>query len=100
MDNNTFEEPVTVLLGLGFPRPVKTVAEAHALLAEWPHGQRGAAHEMALKACRAALGGSVEGDIARRAFVAFARGCGILVPDNDAIVAARSRGVVAQLPRR
>lgn len=100
MDNNTFEEPVTVLRGLGFPRPVRTVAEAHALLAEWPHSQRGPAHEMALKACRAALGGLVDAQTARGAFAAFARGNGILMPDNEAVVAARSRAAPAQRPHR
>jgi len=99
METNTFEEPVSILVGLGFPARVQTVAEAYAILLEWPGRRRNAAHEMALKACRAALSGEVDAETARGAFLAFARRSGMLTPDGDGVIAARATGAFGrQMP--
>jgi hypothetical protein len=76
-----FDRPVSIFVGLGFPRDVETVLEAYQVLTEWPAASRGAAHERALVRCRAALadGGDVQG--VRTAFETFARERGILAPD-------------------
>lgn len=36
MKSDMFEQPVVVLVGLGFPTEVHTVMEAYRHLAEWP----------------------------------------------------------------
>jgi hypothetical protein len=76
-----FDRPVSIFVGLGFPRDVETVLDAYQVLTEWPSASRGAAHERALTRCRAALadGGDVQG--VRTAFETFARERGILAPD-------------------
>jgi len=87
MENNVFEEPVFIVVGLGFPREVSTVAEAYAILSEWPHHRRGKAHDRAMKVLRAALDGSVDAQTARSSFVAFARKTGMLMPESDVVAA-------------
>ena len=85
-----FESPVSVFVGLGYPRQVDNAFEAFELLCEW-HGPRGPTHAAALKACRAALDGKVEAETARGVLEAFARATGCLVPDAAAIVANNPR---------
>lgn len=87
MDRNGFQTPVTVLTGLGFPTPVRSVDEAYALLLDWPGFERNRAHTLALRACRAALAGEIEAETARGTFLAFARKANLLVPDVDEVVA-------------
>lgn len=87
MDQNRFRTPVTVLTGLGFPTPVRSVDEAYALLLDWPGFERNAAHTLALRACKAALVGGIEAETARGTFLAFARRTNSLVPDVDEVVA-------------
>ena len=81
MQYNMFNTPVTIIVGLGFPTEVRTVAEAYALLSEWPLSKKDPAHAMALKACKAALCGDVEAETARGLLVAFARKHDALAPD-------------------
>ena len=96
MQIGIFEEPVSIIVGLGIPVQVGTVAEAYAILSEWPVNQRGPAHDIALKACRAALAGEIDADTARGTFAAFAARSGILTPDDSALVAARARGALGR----
>lgn len=99
MDNNVFEEPVSICVGLSFPTTVETVAEAYAMLAEWPQNQRGSAHRLAMNACKAALAGAVDAETARGAFLRFAKNSGMLLPESDAVIAARETGGLRlQLP--
>lgn len=102
MHHIQFDDPVWIFVGLNVPRRVETVSEAYSVLAEWPQRQRDNAHRIALNACLAALGGTIDAETARGPFVAFARKSGILMPDlSDAepgLAAGRSGALTAQLP--
>jgi len=91
MKPDMFREPVTILVGLGFPAEVHTVMDAYRHLAEWPASLRDAAHSMALKACSAALRGEIEAETARGFFAAFAGKHDLLAPDTGVIAAFRRR---------
>lgn len=91
MKPDMFREPVTILVGLGFPAEVRTVMDAHRHLAEWPASMRDTAYSMALKACRAALRGEIEAETARGLFAAFAEKHDLLAPETSAIAASRRR---------
>ena len=83
-----FAKPVSIFVGLGFPRDVETVDEAFEILNEWV-GSRSPTHEQALSAVRAAL---TEGSVplARLAFEAFTKKTGILAPDAMELAAAKA----------
>lgn len=76
-----FEEPVTILVGMGFPTRIETVMEAYALLRDWPAANRSRAHTVALNACEAGIAGEVDPETVRATLLAFARRNDILVPD-------------------
>ncbi|UXN59057.1 DUF982 domain-containing protein [Phyllobacterium zundukense] len=84
MECNVFEEPVSLFVGLGLPVQVRTVAEAYALLGEWPLSKTDPAHTLAIKACKAALSGEIEAQTARGLFVAFAHRHDLLAPEGAA----------------
>jgi hypothetical protein len=90
MENNVFEDPVSIIVGLSFPTRVETVAEAYGILSEWPHYQRDNVHAFALKACKAALAGEIDAETARVPFIAFAKKNALLLPRNEPVVAARA----------
>ena len=92
MLNVPFSKPVSVFVGLGFPREVNDVLEAYKVLNEWPESGRGAAHLMALHTCAAVLGGHGTTLDASEAFKAFAADRGILAPEAQL---AQGHGVVA-----
>ncbi|CAN7669084.1 DUF982 domain-containing protein [Rhizobium sp. LjRoot30] len=89
MKPDMFKEPVTILVGIGFPAKVRSVMDAYRHLAEWPPSVRDSAHSIALNACRAALQGEIEVETARGMFAAFAERHDLLAPDLDAVVATR-----------
>jgi hypothetical protein len=91
MKPDMFREPVTILVGLGFPAEVRSVMDAYRHLAEWPASMRDTAHSLALKACGAALRGEIEAETARGLFAAFAEKHDVLAPDTDVIAAFRRR---------
>ena len=76
-----FPRPVSIFVGLGFPREIDSVLEAYQLLNEWPQTTRGPKHLDALHNCAAVLGGRGSARDARRAFEAFAADRGILASD-------------------
>jgi hypothetical protein len=86
-----FERPVTLFVGLGFPRQLASASEAFELLCKMPDHIRGPSHSAALKACRAAMVGEIEAETARGIVEAYARGRGILVekPVADSAMAAK-----------
>ncbi len=90
MKPDMFREPVTILVGLGFPAQVLGVMDAYQHLAEWPGSLRDRAHAVALKACQAALRGEIEAETARGLFVAFAQKHDLVTVGTPAVVAARS----------
>lgn len=89
MKPDMFKTPVTILVGLGFPAEVRSVADAYRHLSEWSGSQRDAAHAIALKACGAALRGEIEAETARGMFAAFAERHDLLAPEIDAMAATR-----------
>ncbi|KQV80513.1 DUF982 domain-containing protein [Rhizobium sp. Root1220] len=91
MKPDTFKTPVTVLIGLGIPTPVKSVLHAYQLLMDWPAASRDGAHAVAANACLTALNGLVEAETARGLFVAFAERHDVLAPDLDMLVATCGR---------
>lgn len=91
MDTNTFAKPVMILTGLGFPRTVRSIEEAHHVLLNSTDFKRDAAHTFALRACQAALAGKIETETARSLFVALAEKHDLLAPDVTAIAAFQKR---------
>ena len=91
MKPDMFREPVSILVGLGFPAEVRSVMEAYRHLIEAPASQRDTAHAVALKACGAALRGEIEAETARGLFVAFVKKHDLLAPDINVIAPFRVR---------
>jgi hypothetical protein len=79
MSTTSFAQPISILVGLGFPREVENIWQAYEVLNDWP--SRGSAHKAALDACRAGLANKIDAEAARGLFEAFARKSGILAPD-------------------
>ncbi len=80
MNDARFDNSVSIFVGLGFPREVETVMQAHQVLTEWPFSNRGPAYTPAFKACQAALSDCAVVGTVRDAFEAFARDRGVLAP--------------------
>lgn len=91
MKPDMFREPVTILVGLGFPAEVRTATDAYRHLCEWPIRLRDTAHAIALKACGAALRGEIEAETARGLFAAFAEKHDLLAPETSATAVSRLR---------
>jgi len=91
MKPDMFREPVSILVGLGFPAEVRSATDAYRLLCEWPVRPGDNAHAVALKACGAALRGEIEAETARGLFAAFAEKHDLLAPDIAALAASRLR---------
>ncbi len=89
MKPDMFRQPVTILVGLGFPTKVHTVMDAYRHLADWAASSGDTAHSIALKACQAALRGEIEAETARGLFTAFAEKHDLLAPETDVIAASR-----------
>jgi hypothetical protein len=84
MNNTFFEEPVTVLVGLGFPRRIESATEAYQLLSDMQLTASKAAHKVATQACKAAIDGKIDPETARSAFIAFARRSAMLLSNDPA----------------
>jgi hypothetical protein len=89
MKPDMFRQPVSILVGLGFPAEVRSVMDAYRHLVEWPASMRDTAHTLALKACGAALTGEIEAETARGLFAAFAEKHNLLAPETNVIATAR-----------
>jgi hypothetical protein len=90
MKPDMFEKPVTILLGLGIPIEISSVVQAFQILMDW-RTPADPARELALKACRAALSGEIDAQMARAVFIAFAERHDLLVPEIDSLLAKRSK---------
>lgn len=88
MLTKSFEKPVRILVGLGFPHQINTVADAYQVLLNWLGDS--AEQKSAMRACKAALAGEVDAETARGVFLAFARRRGILAPESDDVIAANA----------
>jgi len=93
MNNTFFEEPVTVLVGLGFPRRIESALEAYQLLSDMPLTASKAAHKVAMQACKAAIDGKIDPETARSAFIAFARRSAMLLSNDPAFRAETDAGL-------
>ena len=91
MKPDLFRQPVTILVGLGFPVEVNSVMDSYRHLAEWLASLRDAAHSVALRACSAALRGDIEAETARGLFAAFAEKHDLMAPETNVIAASRRR---------
>lgn len=90
-----FRKPVSLLIGLGFPVRIESVADAYVLLQGWPHVGRNASFEVALNACRAGMAGAVEPETVATALAEFGRRNDILVDDPAPQKAGKSHSCAA-----
>lgn len=79
MDHMRFEEPITLLVGMGFPARIESVMGAYALLQDWPNPGGNRSHEVAFNACKAGMAGEVDPETVRAAVETFARRNDILI---------------------
>ncbi|MGR9079689.1 DUF982 domain-containing protein (plasmid) [Rhizobium leguminosarum] len=91
MKPDMFKQPVSILVGLGFPAEIRSVMDAYRHLVEWPASLRDAAHSVALKACSAALRGEIEAETARGLFKTFAEKHDLLATETNTIAVSRLR---------
>lgn len=77
----SFEKPIRVWVGLGFPRQLNTVVDAFQFAMEWCGNSP--EQRAAIRACKAALSGDIDAETARGVFAAFARKKDILVQDGE-----------------
>jgi hypothetical protein len=94
MNNTHFREPVTVLVGLGFPREIKSATEAYQLLSDIRLTTSKSAHAAAMKACKAAINGKIDPEIARSTLVAFARHSAMLFSEDPPFSTATKAGLL------
>ncbi|TIU64515.1 MAG: DUF982 domain-containing protein, partial [Mesorhizobium sp.] len=78
------------------PARLETVAEAYALLQDWPAASRSSAHAIALNACKAGIAGEIDAETVRATLVAFARRNDILAPDMVSLRPRRWQGARPQ----
>jgi hypothetical protein len=76
-----FDQPVSVVMGLGFPRDVESVRGAYDVLLEW-NGIPDFDYQAALDVCRKALKGDRSAQQARDAFRRFASNRRILSEED------------------
>ncbi|MBZ9867692.1 DUF982 domain-containing protein [Mesorhizobium sp. CA15] len=92
MSHDRFEDPVTILVGMGLPVRLETMMEAYALLQDWPAASRSSAYAIALNACKAGIAGEIDAEMVRTTLVAFARRHNILAPDIVSLAPAALAG--------
>ena len=77
-----FEGPITVLVGLGFPRQITSLLDAIRYLDEQSSFLRDEAFHATYGACRDALNGDIASEEARDIFCALLRRRGTLLEDD------------------
>jgi hypothetical protein len=77
VNDRTFDAPVYVKRAEHLIQEIHSLDDALDFLEEWPRKRRGPIYETALKACHRAYSGDVTLEIARNAFIGFARSAGI-----------------------
>lgn len=77
MRTGEFRTPVTVMVGLGYPRTVASALEAWSFLSEYPGDSR--EKSTALAACRAVMEGRTVPETAHFALIKFAQKKDILL---------------------
>jgi hypothetical protein len=79
MLSQAFEEPITVWVGLGFPRKLNSGVDAYQFANEYCGNSP--EQRAAIRACKAALSGEIDAETAKGVFVAFARKKGLMADD-------------------
>ena len=79
MQSAVFKHPVTILVGMGYPREIRSVFEAYQFLTDW--ASNSPEQRAALRACKATLVGDIDPETARGIFVAFAEKKDLLLPE-------------------
>jgi hypothetical protein len=77
---DSFDEPIWLLIGLGYPHRVDSVSGAYRVLLDNPPSYPDASYDIALRACRSAVEGAVDAATVRGILACFAQRRGILVP--------------------
>ena len=77
---DSFDEPIWLLIGLGYPHRVDSVSGAYRVLLDNPPSYPDAAYDIALRECRSAVEGAVDAATVRGILACFAQRRGILVP--------------------
>ena len=88
MRNAAFQRPVTVLVGLGFPRSIASVREAFAYLEDVPKLLRDEVYHATCDALTERCSPQEAHDV----FVAYARRRGVLLDEPIATTGLRSQG--------
>ncbi len=81
MSAKQFPRPVSVLVGLGFPRRIDTPLEAYMFLCAAPGLLHDEAFEATMATYQMALAGTASVEEANDVFAAYARRCGHYVDD-------------------
>lgn len=90
---DSFEDPVWLLIGLGFPHKIDSVSAAYRFLSENPALNRDAAYNVVIKACRSVLAGTIDAATVRGLVERFAMRRGIFVqPPPTGVLAAYGEG--------
>jgi len=77
---DSFDEPIWLLVGLGYPQRIDSVSGAYRVLLDNPPSYPDAAYDVALRACRSAVEGAIDAATVRGVVACFAQRRGILVP--------------------
>jgi hypothetical protein len=77
VSDRAFDVPVFVKNGAHFIQEICSLDDALDFLEEWPRNRRGPIYETALRACHRAYSRDVPLDVARNAFIGFAKSAGI-----------------------
>ena len=89
---DSFEDPVWLLIGLGFPHKIDSVSAAYRFLSENPALNRDAAYNVVIKACRSVLAGTIDAATVRGLVERFAMRRGIFVQPPPTVVFWRRIG--------
>jgi len=77
VNDRVFEAPAFVRDGKHLIQEIYSLDDALDFLGKWPLNRRGPIYETALRACRRAYNRDESLDVARSAFIGFARSAGI-----------------------
>lgn len=89
MHNLLAFKPVVVTAEVGDKREISSLCDMVQFLTEWAKTGESKTWEIAMKACNAAQSGELDPQIARNAFVAFARRSKILVPEDTKYITVK-----------
>lgn len=90
-----FPRPVSILVGLGFPRQIDSVDKAFAFLEDYPPLLRDESYQATRDACLDVLSECTTTEEAHDVFCAFARRRGILIDGTLPDVTIRNRNRLA-----